>query len=192
MSNGISTSSLSQYVEGTARTWNHKPIVAAHHFELCNAALGLAGEASELHNEIDILSENEIVSELGDILYYSARVVDFLQANRYIPHNFEALTTEGQIFLSTVLQDGGYDTFESYSNALTIEAGKIAEYVKKTVFHGKDITEDKWIASLTSIFANATAIAHLIDTDLENIAEQNLAKLAARYPEGFRPGGGIR
>ncbi len=198
MNNGISTSSLSQYVEGTARTWNHRPIVSPQFFELCNAALGLAGEASELHdslvgdvNETDV-SDEDIRSELGDVLYYSARVIDFLYHHEYISVPFDTVVADAYASLYAITGTAGHDTLEAYTDTLSQQAGKIAECVKKTVFHGKNLSEDAWMEPLVNVLMNAAGIAFLINTDLENVAEQNLAKLAARYPQGFTPGGGIR
>lgn len=65
------------------------------------------------------------------------------------------------------------------------EAGEIADYIKKVIFHGHDLDEDKLIKEIGDALWYLSQIAQVIGVPLEVIAEANIAKLQARYPEGF-------
>ena len=72
------------------------------------------------------------------------------------------------------------------------ESGEVAEIIKKSEYHGKPYTQDKMKDELGDVLWYLTALASDHGLTLEGIAEHNVAKLAARYPNGFVKGGGIR
>ena len=72
------------------------------------------------------------------------------------------------------------------------EAGEVAESVKKSVYHGVDYTIDQMEKELGDVLWYLTAVANDHGLTLNDIAEKNISKLRARYPEGFVKGGGIR
>lgn len=75
---------------------------------------------------------------------------------------------------------------------LTGEAGEVAELVKKHFFHSRDMDREKLVKELGDTLWYLSICALSWDIPLEEIAQANLAKLRARYPEGFQMGGGNR
>lgn len=72
------------------------------------------------------------------------------------------------------------------------EAGELLDEIKKVVFHGipADVTKiKKEIGDAQYYLAR---IAAYFKITMEDVADTNIAKLAARYPNGFVKGGGIR
>lgn len=67
------------------------------------------------------------------------------------------------------------------------EAGEVADLFKKSLFHLHPIDVVKVQKELGDVLWYIAAIATLLDLDLAEIAAGNLAKLQARYPEGFSP-----
>lgn len=72
------------------------------------------------------------------------------------------------------------------------ETGEFVEYFKKMKFHGmlNDIDYEK--KELGDILYYLTVLMHLRGYSLRQVARANHDKLAARYPDGFVTGGGIR
>jgi NTP pyrophosphatase (non-canonical NTP hydrolase) len=77
---------------------------------------------------------------------------------------------------------------------LSGETGELAEMIKKGIFHGQPelLDVEKVKKELGDILWYTTAMAHNFGLTLEDVAEANNRKLAARYPEGFVAGGGVR
>jgi NTP pyrophosphatase (non-canonical NTP hydrolase) len=65
------------------------------------------------------------------------------------------------------------------------EAGEVADYVKKVVGHGHALDIAKLEKELGDVLWYTAAIAEQIGTTLEKVAAGNVAKLRARYPNGF-------
>jgi NTP pyrophosphatase (non-canonical NTP hydrolase) len=65
------------------------------------------------------------------------------------------------------------------------ESGEVADHIKKLVGHGHEFDIPKIREELGDVLWYIAAIAHVLDMDLEDIANENVAKLRARYPEGF-------
>jgi len=77
------------------------------------------------------------------------------------------------------------EAFCNWALGLAGEAGEVADYLKKVIFHGheldrevlkKELGDVSWYLALTAKQAGLT---------LEEVMEHNIAKLKARYPEGF-------
>jgi NTP pyrophosphatase (non-canonical NTP hydrolase) len=69
---------------------------------------------------------------------------------------------------------------------LTGEAGEVAELVKKWFAHGHPEDKDKLVKELGDVLWYVAEMASRCDIRLDSIAEQNIAKLKARYPDGFK------
>lgn len=72
------------------------------------------------------------------------------------------------------------------------EAGEVADLVKKEAWHGRPLTNDVLANELGDVLWYLADLATARGLSLDAIAETNLAKLRARYPDGFVVGGGIR
>lgn len=73
----------------------------------------------------------------------------------------------------------------NFALGLTGEAGEVADAVKKAVFHGHLLTEDMLCKELGDVLWYVAALAGVMGLSLSEIAETNIAKLRARYPQGF-------
>jgi NTP pyrophosphatase (non-canonical NTP hydrolase) len=65
------------------------------------------------------------------------------------------------------------------------EAGEVAEHVKKVVGHGHQLDINHMKKELGDVLWYLAVTAKFLGIDLQDIAEANIAKLKARYPEGF-------
>lgn len=68
------------------------------------------------------------------------------------------------------------------------ETGEVCEIVKKHVFHGHPWTEEtraRLVKELGDVEWYANLLRETIHTTPEYVHATNIAKLAARYPEGF-------
>ena len=68
---------------------------------------------------------------------------------------------------------------------LTGEAGEVAEIIKKTFYHGHPLDVEALHKELGDVLWYLAVMAHGLGFSLDDIAQQNIAKLRARYPEGF-------
>lgn len=68
---------------------------------------------------------------------------------------------------------------------LTGESGEVADMVKKWLAQGHSMPWDKVILELGDILWYIALAAEAAGTTLDEVAARNIAKLAARYPEGF-------
>lgn len=65
------------------------------------------------------------------------------------------------------------------------EAGEVADLIKKHVGHGHPLDRAKVVKELGDVLWYVAVLAHQVDATLEEVAGANVAKLRARYPEGF-------
>lgn len=72
------------------------------------------------------------------------------------------------------------------------ETGEFVEMVKKHRFHALPLDRQKASKELGDVLWYLTLAADSLGLELFDIATENLAKLDARYPDGFVPGGGNR
>jgi NTP pyrophosphatase (non-canonical NTP hydrolase) len=77
---------------------------------------------------------------------------------------------------------------QQVSNAalgLAGEAGEVADILKKALYHGHKLDKAELSKELGDVLWYLAALASLHGLYLDDIAEQNIAKLRARYPNGF-------
>lgn len=65
------------------------------------------------------------------------------------------------------------------------EAGEVCDYLKKVVFHGHKLDPQKIAEELGDVLWYLANLADQVGISLGEIAEQNIAKLRKRYPDGF-------
>ena len=71
---------------------------------------------------------------------------------------------------------------------LTGEAGEVADIIKKIVGHKHPLdadTEKKLLKELGDVLWYIATLCESLGFNLYSVAEENIAKLKARYPEGF-------
>lgn len=75
----------------------------------------------------------------------------------------------------------------NYAMGLAGEAGEVLEPLKKHLFHGKPLDVAHLQIELGDCLWYIAALANTLDIDLNATLAANVAKLKARYPNGFRP-----
>ena len=70
---------------------------------------------------------------------------------------------------------------------LSEEAGEILARVRKHRFQRRPLDRDGLVTELGDALWCLAMVATSLDVPLDEVAERNIAKLRARYPEGFSP-----
>lgn len=65
------------------------------------------------------------------------------------------------------------------------EAGEIVETIKKSIFHGHELDTKKLAREIGDVLWYLAILATAIGFNLSDVAQLNVDKLRARYPEGF-------
>jgi len=68
------------------------------------------------------------------------------------------------------------------------ESGEVADIIKKVVSQGHPLDDEKWgkiKKELGDVLWYIAEVATLLDMSLDEVAQENIDKLLARYPEGF-------
>jgi NTP pyrophosphatase (non-canonical NTP hydrolase) len=68
---------------------------------------------------------------------------------------------------------------------LSGEAGEVTDHIKKIVFQGHDIDRQAMTEELGDVLWYVASLLDALDLDMSDVLEANIAKLRARYPEGF-------
>lgn len=80
------------------------------------------------------------------------------------------------------------DVQKTLTNAalgLAGESGEVADIIKKTFYHGHPLDTEALHAELGDVLWYLAVMADALGYDLDDIAQANVDKLRARYPEGF-------
>lgn len=72
------------------------------------------------------------------------------------------------------------------SGKLTIEAAELQQHALKARYHGKPFPADKALEELGDVLWYAAAVADDLGVTLDEVAEQNLAKLQQRHGDTYR------
>lgn len=65
------------------------------------------------------------------------------------------------------------------------EAGEVADYLKKVWYHGHDYDHETLKKEIGDVLWYVAVLAGCHGMTLDEVAAANVAKLKARYPEGF-------
>lgn len=71
------------------------------------------------------------------------------------------------------------------SLGLAGEAGEVADHIKKHLGHGHDLDQPSLVKEMGDVLWYLAELCTVLEIDLSEVAGQNLAKLANRYPAGF-------
>ena len=77
------------------------------------------------------------------------------------------------------------ERFTNFGMGLAGETGEVIDYLKKVCFHEHPLDTTKLAEELGDVLWYVATLATTAGLDLDQIAEQNIAKLRARYPNGF-------
>lgn len=72
------------------------------------------------------------------------------------------------------------------------ETGEVVEIIKKAYYHGVGLDREKLKSELGDVLFYLDWLASLEGFTLQEVADANITKLKARYPDGFVGGGGNR
>lgn len=73
----------------------------------------------------------------------------------------------------------------NYALGITGEAGEVADLVKKHVYHGHPLSENKLRLELGDVLWYVATMADSLGCTLSHIMELNVDKLRTRFPDGF-------
>lgn len=138
-------------------------------------ALGLVGEAGEVYEAVcDNVPLEKLDAEIGDLFWYAAVLAKACDIGGESEFDAEIVS-----MLAPRFEESPED------RALDIVYGttSIAEAVKKQVGHGKPFDKGHMANMLAAIMILART---LTPTSLSEICTKNIAKLKARWPEGFK------
>ena len=65
------------------------------------------------------------------------------------------------------------------------ESGEVIDIVKRHLAQGHNLNRDELIKELGDVAWYLAETAYALDVPLEEVCQRNIAKLKARYPEGF-------
>ena len=80
------------------------------------------------------------------------------------------------------------DTQKTLTNTalgLAGESGEVADIIKKTFYHGHALDREALYKELGDVLWYLAVMADALGYNLDEIAQANVDKLRARYPEGF-------
>lgn len=91
-----------------------------------------------------------------------------------------------QFVLSKMSMKALEDPLLNAALGLVGESGKIADMVKKYMFHDHHIlAEERIMEELGDVLFYVTMMMYAINVDFERVIEMNVDKLNGRYPFGF-------
>lgn len=73
----------------------------------------------------------------------------------------------------------------NFAMGLAGEAGEAVDYLKKTLYHGHPMDIAVLEKELGDVLWYVATLANTVGLSLESVAAANVAKLKARYPDGF-------
>lgn len=65
------------------------------------------------------------------------------------------------------------------------ETGEVADILKKHLFQGHELDQNKLIDELSDVCWYIAITAHAIGVTLDDVMQHNIEKLMKRYPNGF-------
>ena len=147
-------------------------------------AQGLPKLPFHMRTTEDNLSDfDELVKELGDVLWYVAR---FVKSEGLFREDGEFNMPDPNEAVPSVM---GVHVFQHVALGLLVTASKINGYRKKTHRDGEDYTE-QFEEAIFEILQSATLLAHCMGFRLSYVMEKNIDKLLDRGERGVIQGNG--
>lgn len=92
---------------------------------------------------------------------------------------------EYQEISSRTIPEANQKGIANYALGLVCEAGEVGDIIKKELFHGHDINQERIKDELGDVLHYLSGLASMYDLSLEEVATFNINKLFKRYPNGF-------
>jgi hypothetical protein len=83
-------------------------------------------------------------------------------------------------------------TVEPYFSLLTVNGGNAANKIKKIAYQHVDVPKNQIVELLLGVISACNCILALHNVEFFEAIQANVNKLDARFPEGWKPGGGVR
>lgn len=131
-----------------------------------------------------LLEENKAMDKKERIVYLQEELIDALM---YCEHLKEEMSINEyqELALRTASSTNKKDLIVNGVMGLNGEAGECIDIVKKHMFQGHSLDEDKLKDELSDVFWYLAIAAKGLGLKLDDIAKHNVEKLIKRYPEGF-------
>ena len=139
------------------------------------------------------LEENTTLTTEQRIEHAQEELVDALQYLEHLKQTQADKLTANDYQRAAMRTASGMDR-ESYNGrglllnavmGLNGEAGEVIDHVKKVCFQGHEIDRQHLIEELGDVAWYLAVCCEAIDTTLEEVLQNNIDKLKARYPDGF-------
>lgn len=167
---GIVVKDLNEYQTLALRTV--KPDNYLHSVSHC--AMGMAGEVGEFF-ELPHTDRDKRIGEIGDCMWYSAVLAHLLGWQfEFIIHRAEDLASN----------PGSEFHLRSGEEVGIIWAARLIDIVKKSVFYGKQLDNNKVTEALVGYCAGLVGMSKKMSTPLLQIGTLNIKKLSERYKDG--------
>ena len=79
----------------------------------------------------------------------------------------------------------GHDRILNGVMGLNGEAGECIDIVKKAMFQGHELDEERLVDEISDVLWYCAELASGLGVSLSDIAQHNIDKLKKRYPDGF-------
>jgi len=94
-------------------------------------------------------------------------------------------TTYEQEVLRTCSVEDQRERFLMGCLGLSGEVGEVTDHFKKHLFHGHILDREKVLLEIGDIIWYIVELISALESDFDTVLEKNVAKLRARYPDGF-------
>lgn len=175
----MAITTFNEYQELASRTANE------HKYEQVNYAMGLIGETGELIDgykkfifHSHPLDNLYVKKEAGDVLWYVSQILRYYKI--HLANVFDTFYT-----MKDELTSGEFQPIlATASLELSKSVGKISELILRKT-QGKRLRRKTLINELAGVFVNLFTLIIFCGLTIEEVAEANIEKLKARYPDGF-------
>lgn len=156
-----------------------------HFYATVEAALICMGRDSSPSVELERLQDQENAAQDAAIDRESARVVSHV-AKTVLPNAFNKYQSD--VMRTAATSKDPTLQFAVLGLGISGEAGEVSDIIKKVVGHGHELTPElkqKLSKELGDVLWYVAALADHLGFDLSSVANANIEKLKARYPNGF-------
>lgn len=107
------------------------------------------------------------------------QIIGMIELNQFSDYQMKALRTANDLDQMTMLINGVL--------GLNGESGEIADLVKKHLYQGHELDDEKVANELGDVLWYVSLLSKAMGYSLNDIAKLNIRKLERRYPKGFDP-----
>ena len=146
---------------------------------LLHAAMGVTTEAGELLDAFCVteFDKTNVREEIGDLLWYAAIYFEYGEGS---VSDFKETSD-----LYSYIRIANIHHAKEFAESIVINATKFLDIFKKAIFYNRPLDYTNLDAFLEQILSELNSLAMWAGSSLEIIAEANIKKLQARYPEKF-------